>query len=79
MIILNRDGSLMTEGTPERAANRVKDTIEVPADQVALQPDLIGRIFAFAFDELDLKTIDVRIRPLLVGGHSRACCAVPCI
>ena len=79
MIILNRDGSLMTEGTPERAANHIKDTIEVPADLVTQQPDLIDRIFAFAFDELGLKTIDVRIRPWSLGGHSRTSCAVPCI
>ena len=32
MIVLNRDGSLTTEGTPERAARWVKDAIEVPED-----------------------------------------------
>ena len=32
MIVLNRDGLLTTEGTPERAARWVKDTIEVPED-----------------------------------------------
>ena len=38
MIIVNDDGSLMTEGTPERAAKRVKDTIVVPEDLVASSP-----------------------------------------
>ena len=69
MIIVNCDGSLTTEGTPERAARWVKDTIEVPEDLVAQQPDLIDRIFTFAFDVLDLQTIDLRIRPVSLGRH----------
>ncbi len=69
MIILSRDGSLTTEGTPGRVARRVKDTIEVPEDLVAQQPDLIDRIFTFAFDVLGLQTIDLRIRPVSLGGH----------
>jgi hypothetical protein len=77
MIILHPDGSLTTEAAPKCSDRQLKDTIEVPADLVAQQPDLIDRIFAFAFDELGLKTIDVRIRPWSLGGHSRARCAVP--
>jgi hypothetical protein len=77
MIILNPDGSLTTEGAPERAAWQVKDTIVVPGDLIAQQSDLIDRIFAFAFDELGLKSIDMRIRPVSLGGHSGASCAVP--
>jgi hypothetical protein len=69
MIILNYDGSLTIEGTPERAARGVNDTIEVREDLVAQQPDLIDRIFTFAFDVLDLQTIDLRIRPVSLGGH----------
>ena len=69
MIILNCDGSLTTEGAPERAARWVKDTIEVPEDLVAQQPDLIDRIFTFAFDVLGLQSIDLRIRPVSFGGH----------
>ena len=69
MIIVNGDGSLMTEGTPERATRPLKDTIEVPEDLVAQQPDLIDRIFTFAFDVLDLQTIDLRIRPVSLAGH----------
>ena len=68
MIIVNCDGSLMTEGTPERAGRPVKDTIVVPEDLVAQQPDLIDRIFTFAFDVLDLQTIDLRIRPVSLTG-----------
>ncbi|KPV54917.1 hypothetical protein SE17_00845 [Kouleothrix aurantiaca] len=69
MIILSRDGSLTTEGTHERAIRQVKDTIEVPEDLVTQQPDLIDRIFTFAFDVLDLQTIDLRIRPVSLAGH----------
>ncbi len=50
MIILNRDGTLTTDSAPERAAKSVKETIEVPGHLVAQQPDLIDRIFTFAFD-----------------------------
>ena len=69
MIVLNRDGSLTTEGASERTARWVKDTIEVPEDLVAQQPDLIDRIFTFAFDVLGLQTIDVRIRPVSLGSQ----------
>jgi hypothetical protein len=69
MIILSHDGSLTTEGAPEQASRRVKDTIEAPEDLVAQQPDLIDRIFSFAFDVLDLQAIDLRIRPVSLGDH----------
>jgi hypothetical protein len=69
MIIVNCDSSLMTEGSPERAARRVKDTIEVSEDLVAQQPDLIDRILTFAFDVLDLQTIDLRVHPVSLAGH----------
>jgi hypothetical protein len=69
MIILNRDGSLTTAGAVEHVARPTKDTIEVPEDLVAQQPDLIDRIFTFAFDVLGLQTIDVRIHPVSLSGH----------
>jgi hypothetical protein len=69
MIIVNCDGSLMTEGAPERAAMPVKNTIVVPEDLIVQQPDLIDRIFTLAFDVLDLQTIDLRIRPVSLAGH----------
>lgn len=76
MIILNRDGSLTTEGAPERAARWAKNTIEVLGDLIVQQPDLIDRIFTFAFDVLGLQTIDLRIRPVSLVGHPGASCAV---
>jgi hypothetical protein len=69
MIILSHDGSLTTEAAPERALRWVKDTIEVPEDLVAQQPDLIDHIFTFAFDVLDLQAIDLRIRPVSLVVH----------
>ena len=79
MIILHRDGSLTTDAVLKHVARQGKDTIEVPEELVVQQPDLIDRIFAFAFDQLDLKTIDVRISPVALGGHSGASSAAPCI
>jgi hypothetical protein len=72
MIIVNFDGTLTAEGAPEHVARRLKETIEVPEDLVAQQPDLIDRIFAFAFDVLGLQIVDVRIRPMLVDGAPEA-------
>jgi hypothetical protein len=69
MILLNCDGSLTTEGTPERAAGWAEDTIEVREDLIAQQPDLLDRIFTFAFDVLDLQTIDLRIRPVSLEDY----------
>ena len=79
MIILHRDGSLTSEAVPKHVARQGKDTIEVSEDLVAQHPDLIDRIFAFAFDELGLKSIDVRIRPVSLGGYSGTGSTVPCI
>ena len=78
MIILNRDGSLTTEGVPELVAKSRKDTIEVPEDLVSQQPDLLDRTFTFAFDVLGLQTIDLRIRPASLHGHPETSCAISC-
>jgi hypothetical protein len=69
MIVLNRDGTLTAEGAPEQVDRRRKAMIEVPEDLLAQQSDLIDRIFTFAFDVLDLKAIDLRIRPVSLAGH----------
>ncbi|HEU5099274.1 MAG TPA: hypothetical protein VFU22_09655 [Roseiflexaceae bacterium] len=37
--------------------------LEVPAELLAEQSDLLDRVFAFAFDVLGLHTLDLRIRP----------------
>ena len=69
MIIVNRDGTLTSDGAMEYDARRVKDTIVVSEDLVAQQPDLLDRIFTLAFDVLDLQTIDLRIRPVSLADH----------
>ena len=77
MIVLNRDGTLTAEGAPEHFIRRRKETIEVPADLIAQQSDLIDRIFAFAFDVLGLQSIDVRIRPAIADEYPGALGTVP--
>jgi hypothetical protein len=69
MIILNHDGTLMAEAASEPMGRPTRDIIEIPEDLVTQQPDLIDRIFTFAFDVLELQTIDLRIRPVSLGGH----------
>jgi hypothetical protein len=69
MIIVNRDGSLTTEGAPEPVGRRVKDMIVVPENLVVQQPDLIDRIFTFAFDVLGLQTVELRIHPVSLGSQ----------
>ena len=76
MIILNRDGSLTTDDAPKHASRQIEDTIEVSEDLIAQQPDLLDRIFSVAFDVLGLQTIDLRIRPVSLGGHPVTSCAV---
>ena len=77
MIILNRDGTLTTDPQSEGVAKRINETIDVPEHLVTQQPDLIDRILSFAFDVLDLQTIDVRIHPESSSDHP-ASCSVSC-
>ena len=77
MIILNQDGTLTMEAALEHVARQATETIEVPEDLVAQQSDLIDRIFAFAFDVLDLQTINVRILPAIADGSPGALGNVP--
>jgi hypothetical protein len=62
MIILNRDGSLEWEAVEGYTAAATTGTIELSADLVARQSDLLDRLFAFAFDVLGLVTVELRIR-----------------
>jgi hypothetical protein len=79
MILLNRDGTLTTSGAPERVTGATRETIEVPDELVAQQPDLLDRIFTFAFDVLGLQMLDVRIRPAHVDRSAGALCHAPCL
>jgi hypothetical protein len=79
MIILNCDGTLVSNGLRERATERIKEIIEVPSGLAMQQSDLIDRIIAFAFDGLGLQAIEVRVRPSLLAGHEELSCASPCL
>jgi len=62
MMILNRNGSLEWNPLGGDTTGSTRASIDLPADLVAAQPDLLDRVFAFAFDVLGLVTIDLRIR-----------------
>jgi hypothetical protein len=62
MMILNRNGSLEWIPLGGDTAGSTRGSIDLPADLVAAQPDLLDRVFALAFDVLGLVTIDLRIR-----------------
>lgn len=62
MMILNRNGSLEWNPLGGDNASATSGSLDLPADLVAAQPDLLDRVFAFAFDVLGLVTIDLRIR-----------------
>lgn len=62
MIILERDGSLLWQNTCDTAADPTCETIDLPANLVTEQSNLIDRVIDFAFDVLGLDTIEVRVR-----------------
>ena len=62
MMILNRNGLLEWNPLGGDTAGSTRGSIDLPADLVAEQPDLLDRVFAFAFDVLGLVTIELRIR-----------------
>jgi hypothetical protein len=64
MITVTSDGALIWNSTDDEALKR--DALELPADLLAQQSDLIDRVLAFAFDVLGMHTLDLRIRPYTV-------------
>ena len=63
MLQLDKDGMLIRTSPIEHDTGRIKATIELPVDLLDQQGNLIDRIFAFAFDVLDLQAIELRIHP----------------
>jgi hypothetical protein len=61
MMLLMRDGSVVLSEAGD--CGQTKGTIDLPADLVTQQSDLIDRVFAFAFDVLGLQTVELRVRP----------------
>lgn len=64
MIIQNRDGSLTKEPRKPRQTQLATPSyrVEFPAALLDEQNSLIDRIISFAFDTLDARGLDVRVR-----------------
>ena len=71
MLQLDKDGMLSRTSPIDHDTGRIKETIELPVDLLQQQGNLIDRIFAFAFDMLDLQEIELRIRPPAAEGENR--------
>jgi len=75
MLQMHADGRLSWSGAGADSVGPTRGTIELPADLVDQQRDLIDRVVSFAFDTLGLHTIELRIRPPAVeaGSRMRSC------
>jgi hypothetical protein len=62
MITIQGNGSLAWNSLTD-PDHQVVGTLELPADLLEQQSDLLNRVLAFAFDVLGLHTLDLRIRP----------------
>ena len=64
MIIQDRDGSLIKEPRKPRHQQPASPSyrVEFPAALLDEQNSLIERIISFAFDTLDARRLDVRVR-----------------
>jgi hypothetical protein len=62
MMTIQSDGSLAWNSLNDPRHQDV-GRVELPADLLEQQSDLLNRVFAFAFDVLGLHTLDLRIRP----------------
>lgn len=62
MIILERDGTLSWNAPNDPTCDKIKDTIDLPADLVTEQSNIIDRVLDFAFEVLGLQAIEMRIR-----------------
>jgi hypothetical protein len=63
MLQLQKDGTLIRTCGDKDETGRIRETIELPFDLLDRQANLLDRVFAFAFDVLDLKAVELRIRP----------------
>jgi hypothetical protein len=69
MLQLQKDGTLIRTCAVEDETGRIRETIELPVDLLDQQANLIDRIFTFAFDVLDLRAVELRIRPPMVEAR----------
>ena len=63
MLQLDRDGTLIAIDAAKDSAGHASGTIELPVDLLDEQSDLMDCILSFAFDVLNLRAIELRIRP----------------
>ena len=73
MMLLEKDGTLIWTGATADGAGPTRATIELPLDLLDQQSDLIDRVFAFAFDLLGLRAVELRIRPPASEGGNPVC------
>jgi hypothetical protein len=71
MLQMHADGRLIWSRTGADSVGRTRATIELPAEMVDQQCDLIDRVVSFAFDTLGLQRIELRIRPPAVEAENR--------
>jgi hypothetical protein len=71
MLQLQKDGTLIRTCAIEYDTGWIKETIELPVNLLDQQANLIDRVFAFAFDVLDLQAVELRIRPSAAEGGYR--------
>jgi hypothetical protein len=62
MIMLSQNGSFTLNILDNRATGDSKAMIDLPADLVGQPSDLFDKVFAFTFDVLGLKTVELRVR-----------------
>jgi len=61
MITIQSDGSLAWNSLND-SRHQVVGTLELPADLLEQQSDLLDRVFALAFDVLGLRALEICVR-----------------
>ena len=73
--MLSQNGSFTLNILDDRATNRLKAMIDLPADLAGQPSDLFDKVFAFTFDVLGLQTVELRVReagvPIRRDGAAR--------
>lgn len=62
MIILERDGSLLWQVPEDLSPEAIHGTVDLPADLVLQQHNIIDRILDLVFDTSGLHTMEIRVR-----------------
>ena len=74
--MLSQNGSFSFNVFDDCASNGLKAMIDLPADLVGQPSDLFDKVFAFTFDVLGLRSVELRVRepgiPMLHDGATRS-------